>query len=86
LKDSPGCSKVPCTAEDGTGAEQSDADALQIKNTLGTGLKTLPIEKHNSIFKLLCVTLNNEMVYNYYDTTNYSVDGLQLLYFQSTAT
>jgi hypothetical protein len=31
MKNSPGWSKVPCTAEDGTGAEQSDADALQKK-------------------------------------------------------
>jgi hypothetical protein len=35
MKNSPGCSKVPCTAKDGTGAEQCVADALQIKTEYG---------------------------------------------------
>jgi hypothetical protein len=31
MKNSPGCSKVPCTAKDGTGVEDGDADALRKK-------------------------------------------------------
>jgi hypothetical protein len=32
LKNSPDCSKVPCTAKGGTVADESSTDALQIKN------------------------------------------------------